>query len=239
MPKIKDKAIEVAPVVVVAKKESDIPEGLNQTFKGADGKTYKLKSVLGEGDWWETKGRGKLTLLTHEAVEKIAKIAGLYVIKYDLLVEPTVYNNMTVVMSPEIRDKDGNMLSPELGEASRDNLGSKGKSYPHAMAQKRAFDRTVLRGLGIRGLLSEDELPQDNKIDHPMENLSLDEQKVIAPLVTQLLLASTKVQLANFNRVMPEKKNELKLNDNQLDFVRRLYKKRIGDLEKVNWNEHE
>jgi hypothetical protein len=218
----------------MATKKQEYPEGLNQTFVGKDKKKYTLKSVLNDSDWWETKGEGAVTILKHEAVKKIARIAGYTVVRYDILISPTVYNNMTITVSPKIEDSKGEILPPEMGEASRDNLGGNGRRYPVAIAQKRAFDRTVLSALGISGVLSEDQLiEEDNK--PTMDNLSHKERKEIAPLINQLLLAKKKQDLAFFSKHMPEHKKKMELNEAQIDYIKKLYKKRLAELQKVNF----
>lgn len=211
-------------------KKIEIPEGLNQTFKDRNGKKKVLKDFLNEGDWWETKGRNKMTMLKHDAVKKLAEIAGYRVIKYDILTQPTVYNNMECVMSIEMVDSKGNVLEPEIGEANRNNLGSMGKRNPMNMAQKRAYDRTVLFNLGIKGILSDEEIPQDDENgEKTMENLTHDEKKTIAPLINQLLLAKTKANIAYFDTMMKNGEAK-KYNEQQLDYLRKFRFKRLQEI---------
>lgn len=219
----------------MVKKTNNIPEGLNQKFIGRDKKHHKLKDVLSDGDWWETTGKEKTVLLKHDAVKKIAKIAGYKVTKYEVVIQPTIYNNMTISVLPTVLDSNGELVQPEMGEASRDNLGSNGKRFPLSIAQKRAFDRTVLSGLGISGVLSEDQLPDEDKEKSKMDNLTHEEKKTIAPLITQLMLAKKKTEFAYFSKNMPENKTKLALNEEQVTYIKKLYQKRLAEIQKVNF----
>lgn len=213
------------------KKES--PAGLNQKFKGKDGKLHTLKSVLKDGDWWETNGRNKMTMLTHDAVKRIANKAGFVVVDYSVLTQPTIYNNMECVIMVEMQDKDGNKLEPELGEANRNNLGRMGNRNPMNMTQKRAYDRTVLFNLGITGILSDEEIPKDDETrEKTMENLTHEERQKIAPLISQLMLAKTKINLAYFDKAMPENKKKMELNEEQVEYIKKLYMKRLVEIGK-------
>ena len=210
-------------------KKEEIPEGLNQKFKMANGKMTTLAKGLKDKDWWQTTGKVKRTILTHNAVKHIADVAGIGKDpEYTVLTQPSAYNNYQYTMQCKIcRGKD---CVTEIGEANRNNLGIKGRANPANMAQKRAYDRAVLRLLGINGLLSEEELQDNEEEEKPMDELSHDEKKKIAPLINKLLLAKTKDNLADFNKEMKTKANTL--NDVELGYLRKLYKKKVAELTK-------
>jgi hypothetical protein len=209
-------------------------EGLQQTFTLADGKTATLHSVLTDKDFWQTNGRVKRVILTHDAVKKIADLAGVAKsVQYQILTQPDAYNNYQYTIQASvcmIKDKDN--CANEIGEANRSNLGTKGRGNPANMAQKRAYDRAVFRLLGITGMLSEEELT-DNEIEEVMDGLTHDDKKKIAPVVNQLLLATTKDHFILFNRMMKEKAKDF--NDACLDYLRKLYKKRLAETQKTSF----
>ena len=259
------------------KEKLEIPDGLKQSFKMANGKMTTLEKGLKEGDWWISKGRAKKTILTHGAVQKIADVAGVSKdVQYTVLTQPDAYNNYQytiqakvcrMVPEKELRTQELGILKmrdekktleqigqeygctrnkimeicerienpkmkqecvTEIGEANRSNLGSKGRANPANMAQKRAYDRCVFRLLGISGLLSEEELSDEDEEETKMENLSQDEVKKIAPLINKLLTAKTPENLNDFNKEMKEKAKDY--NPAQLEYLRKLYGKRVGEL---------
>lgn len=212
----------------------ELMEGLSQEFTDSKEKKYKLFQVLTEKEVWQTNGRVKRTMITHDGVKKIADkadVAKAY--KINILTQPDAYNNYQYTMEVTVcrigKEED---CANALGEANRSNLGSKGRGNPANMAEKRAYDRAVFRLLGITGLLSEEEL-SDSETQENMESLSPEDQKIIAPIVNQLLLATSKEHLIIFNNNM--KKDSYKLNPEQLDYLRKLYKKKVGEISKVSF----
>lgn len=226
--KIKVEKIEVAELPLDPK----LVDGLQQVVQLADGKFVPLSEILTSKDFWQTKGKIKRTILTHDCVKKIADMAGVRKeVKYTVLTQPDAYNNYQYTIMAEVCMENGRCAT-EIGESNRNNLGSKGRSNPANMAQKRAYDRAVLRLLGITGLLSEEELADDEQ-EETMENLSPEDSKVIAPIINQLLLAKTDAQLSKFNTDM--KKRAAELNKEQLDYLRKLYKKQVAQIAKTKF----
>ena len=217
----------------VAEKEKLVFKS-DQTFESKDGKIIKLSTFLKEGDWWEQKGRGKKSqVLTHDAVKKIANEAGLKQIAYTVLTQPEATNNYQYLLQVVLVNANNEPFI-DLGETNRSNLGNRGRNYPAMMAQKRAFDRAVFSATGITGLLSEEELTQEE--EEKMETLTMDEQKGIAKMVNQITLAKTKENLYQFNRDMKAMAQNGTLgdySDKQLDYLRSLYQKKIGQLQKT------
>lgn len=214
-------------------KKKKIPEGLEQKIKTAQGKFIKLISILTPKEVWETSGNTKRTIITHDGIKKIADTAGVNKDpEYVVLTQPDVYNNYQYTIQVKICRK--NECVTEIGEANRGNLGSKGRNNPANMAQKRAFDRAVLRLLGITGILSEEELSDDEDYNKKeMDNLTHEDRRKIAPAVNQLLLAKSKNDMIAFDRKM--KTEAKKYESNQLDYIRRLYQKRLGELQRVSF----
>lgn len=213
----------------VEKIEPDL-SGLEQSFTDKNGNTILLKDLLTKEDWWEMKGRkGSKVILTHDGVKKIADTAGILTNpKYDILTQPNFQNNYQYLIQVTICDASGRCTT-ELGESNRSNLSSRGRGNPANMAQKRAYDRAVFRHVGITGLLGEDEL-EDAETPKDMEKLSEDEQQQIVPFVNDLLLAKNKADLTKFQTKMKSAKSGL--NDNQLDYLRKLFKKKLAEQAK-------
>ncbi len=215
------------------KEEKKFP-GLEQQFLNSEGGWTQLQMILVEGDWWEQKGKEKTTIiLTHEAVQKIAKQAGFVCEDYTIKTQPDVYNNYQLTVQAVIKDKNGNLLEPQWGESNRNNLGSRGRSNPANMAQKRAYDRTVLKALGISGMLSEEELA-DNK-EEDMENLTDDEKKVLAPILNKIILVKSKEQLSSVNTTIKQDLKKITLNEAQLTYLRKFFMKKSGELAKLKF----
>lgn len=214
-------------------KNEVLKDGLDQQFIAKDSTIVKLREFLKPSDTWELKKRGsKLTIVSHEAVQKIADKAGISAnVKYRILIEPHVNNNHTIVVEATVTD-DLLRSTNECGESNRSNLGAKGRTNPFNMAQKRAYDRAVFRHLGISGLLGEDELPDEeekNNDKYPMfENLNDDQKKQIVPVWNKLLGSKTPAEL---NKIGTEiKKMSKMLNSDQLEHLRNQFRKQYKKL---------
>jgi hypothetical protein len=213
-------------------KPKEIPEGLKQSFKKADGTVTTLEKGLSEKDWWISKGRTKKLILTHSAVQKVADTAGVSKdVQYTILTQPDAYNNYQYTIQAKVCK--GKECVTELGEANRSNLGNKGRANPANMAQKRAYDRCVFRLLGISGLLSEEELSDEDEEENKMDGLTIEETKAIAPLINKILLSKTKENMNDFNKEMKVKAKDC--NPAQLGYLRKLYSKKVAELTKVGF----
>lgn len=203
--------------------------GLDQSFVNRLGQQMILKNFLTEKDWYELKSKKRVVhILTHDAVKKIAKEAGITTTpEYSILVQPSTTNNYTFLIQVRITDHMGRQTI-DLGESSRSNLGTKGRSNPANMAQKRAFDRAVFTHLGITGLLGEDELP-DEEDPTEMDKLTPEESQAIAPLINKLFATTNKQLLSAFNSVMKKEKD--KYTENQVNVLRGLYKKKLAEMQ--------
>ena len=226
---------EEKPVRIKKDKPAKIPgsemDGLNQTFKSVAGNPIKLKDFLTESDWWTLKTRSSFVyIVLHDAVKKIAREAGINTDpEYSIMIPPSVNNNYTTVMQVKICDSTGKCTT-DIGEVSRDNLGSRGRNNPVNMAQKRAFDRAVFNHLGITGLLGEDEIQEDeekNTMDD-FESLPDEEKKIIAPLLNQIFAAKIKPDLMKFKAEMVKQK--VGLNEAQLSVLRKRWTKKLAEL---------
>ena len=226
------KQVELKKTAKVKEEKKKIPEGLSQTFKTSAGKTIKLIQVLSPDDVWETKGRVVRTIVTHDGVKKIAERAGISKdIQYTVLTQPSAMNAYQYTMQARI--SRGKEFATGVGESNRNNLGTKGRNNPGNMTEKRAYDRAVFNMLGITGLLAEEELSDEEVNETNMEGLSHDEKKHIAPAINQLLLAKTEKDLIVFSNKM--KVEAAKLSENEVGYLRKLYRKRVGEIKKMSF----
>ena len=218
------------------KEKVEVPEGLKQKFKSSEGKLVTIESCLIGTEWWISKGRIKRTILIHDGVKRIADAAGVSKdVQYTILTQPTAYNNYQYTIQARIcKDKE---CVTEIGEANRNNLGGKGRNNPANMCQKRAYDRCVFRLLGITGLLSEEELSDEDEEETKMDGLSHEERKEIAPFLNKLLLAKTNENLNDFNKMMQQRAITLTpiLKDTQLSYLRKMYQKKVAELQGVEF----
>lgn len=215
-----------------SKKIQALPQlvGLDQIFVDKKGKAVQLKQILSSDDWWEMKNRkNSKIIITHDAIKKIADIAGILTNpQYSILTQPNYQNNYQYLIQATICDVH-DRCTTELGESNRSNLSSRGRGNPANMAQKRAYDRAVLRHVGITGLLGEDEL-EDIEPSKDMEKLTEESQQAIVPYVNDILLAKNKTDFTKFQVQM--KKVKSTLQEDQLEYLRKLFKKRLAETSK-------
>ena len=205
-------------------------EGLEQTVKGT-----ALYKIIKPEHVWQTKGKVKRTIITHDGVKRIADFAKVSKeVYYTVLTQPDAYNNYQYTIQAKvcIQGKHDDCAT-EIGEANRSNLGTKGRSNPANMAEKRAYDRAVFRLLGITGILSEEELSDEDSEEDDMHGLSHNGLKEIAPLINQITLAANKSDLIAFNNMM--KSSVSNYQPDQLNYLREFYKKKLADLQKTSF----
>lgn len=207
--------------------EIDITAGLEQCFVDKKGNDVMLLKFLKKEEWWTLKKRDRISvILTHDGVKRIADAAGILG-NYDIkvLTDPNPGNNNQYWVQITICDGDGRCTT-ETGESNRGNLGSRGRNNPANMAQKRGYDRAVLRHLGINGLLGEDDIDEDK--EENMKTLSPEEAKTIAPLINELLAVKKKADIDAFNKKMKQLAPTFK--EEQLSVLRNLRDKQQGAL---------
>ena len=213
-------------------KENKVPyEGLEQTVNGK-----ALHKIISPNHVWQTKGRIKKTIITHDGVKVIADYAKVSKdVQYTVLTQPDAYNNYQYTIQAKVCIKGkSDDCATEMGEANRSNVGSRGRANPANMAEKRAYDRAVFRLLGITGILSEEELSdEDNEEENNMHGLSHNSLKKIAPLINQINLAKNKDDMVHFNRMMKDKAEGF--DEDQLTYLRGFYKKHLAELQKTSF----
>ena len=209
-----------------------LKEKIKQQFKTKDDRFIKLKDFLKEGDWWEIKKRNSVaTVILHDAVKRIADEAGISRnVDYTLLQGPDSSDRLRYVMQAKITN-NGKDFTVELGETNKDNLSNRGRANPANMAQKRAYDRAVFRHLEITGILSEEEIVEDNNQKKEMNKLTYEEQQVLAPIINVILLSKTKKDLETFRVRMRAEAS--KYPANQLQVLRGLWLEQFKKVQKT------
>ncbi len=141
------------------------------------GKKYNLDPKI---DFWKHQQSGKW-IVTHDAVEKIAVIEDITLAWNAVTGEPL----MTVIESGEslficrVTMQKGNRYITTFGEASPKNCQSR---YLAAMAEKRAYDRAILKMINAYqyGIYSEEEADTFSKD----KNIAKVKSKKAEPLLT-------------------------------------------------------
>jgi len=108
---------------------------------------------------WDCRGTW---VMYHRFIEQAGAENGI-VYSYDEI-ETNSANGIVCVKCTAVLDKgnDKKVQVVSYGEASPKNV--KASAYPYAMAEKRAYDRCVLKLLGLHGFVySEDEMPDEVK----------------------------------------------------------------------------
>jgi len=140
-------------------------------------KKYELDQKDDQGQYkalWDCHGSW---VMYHRYIELAGAKNGIKY-KFDEI-ETNSANGIVCVKCTAVLDKgnDKKVQVVSYGEASPKNV--KASTYPYAMAEKRAYDRCVLKLLGLHGFVySEDELPDDviaknkaNKLDNNIKIL--------------------------------------------------------------------
>jgi len=119
---------------------------------------------------WNCHGTG---IMLHKYCEEIGARAGVEVIEY--ITEKIEGDNVVIKCHAKMNDKS--VFS--YGESSPKNSKN---AYPVAMAEKRAFDRCVLKLVGLHGhIYAMDEMPDTDRIE---ENLKV-ETKTFKPTIAK------------------------------------------------------
>jgi hypothetical protein len=209
--------------IIKPKLPPNLSQGLEQSFENKDGKKIKLSNFLSEHDWWELKkSQNMLSIVTHDAVKKIADAAGILTdVQYSILTQPSTENNGQYTWQARIVDSKGRATT-EIGEVSRSNIGNRGRANPGNMAQKRAYDRAVFRHLGITGLLGEDELSDSEEDTKQMDKLSHEERKALVPFINKIIAVKGPKDLRG---IQVEIKLHVKeYNESQLEVLRTVFR---------------
>jgi len=225
------------------KKVLEIPSIL---FLDKENISQDLNKVLDETDYWSNSNRsGTSWIISHRGVEKLAKLAGIKPqinTRFEMEVEPTYSNAMTnqfvAKMTCEAKDltfdtkcihgSDCEFFSS--GEASRLNTGARGGSYMRIMAEKRAYDRGVLRHLGLNdgvNIYSEEEAESfaaESDKSKPLDDVI----EKHAVLLNKILNSRTSVDLIVIGKEINAAKADY--TKEELDYIRTIWSRRNGEL---------
>jgi hypothetical protein len=141
-------------------------------------KKYELDTKNDQGEYkalWDCHGTW---VMYHRYIEQAGASNG---IKYKFEeIETNSANGIVVVKCTAVLDKgnDKKVQVVSYGESSPKNTKN---SYPYAMAEKRAYDRCVLKLLGLHGFVySEDEMPDEVKAKGKLSKLD-NNVKILKP----------------------------------------------------------
>ena len=141
-------------------------------------KKYELDTKNDQGEYkalWDCHGTW---VMYHRYIEQAGAANG---IKYKFEeIETNSANGIVVVKCTAVLDKgnDKKVQVVSYGESSPKNTKN---SYPYAMAEKRAYDRCVLKLLGLHGFVySEDEMPDEVKAKGKLSKLD-NNVKILKP----------------------------------------------------------
>ena len=141
-------------------------------------KKYELDVKNDQGEYkalWDCHGTW---VMYHRYIEQAGAANG---IKYKFEeIETNSANGIVVVKCTAVLDKgnDKKVQVVSYGESSPKNTKN---SYPYAMAEKRAYDRCVLKLLGLHGFVySEDEMPDEVKAKGKLSKLD-NNVKILKP----------------------------------------------------------
>ena len=209
------------------------------------GKEIPIKNIIKSEDTWvkeNKRTKAQKRIISNLGVQKLAKAAGIemnYKVKESQMTIPKPENSFLHIVEITIRchatakaknDAPGCLHDPystELtmtGEADLKNTG-KGGTYLRMMAEKRGYDRAVLRHLGVMGVLSEVEASalESDEEKQKVDVIEPDDLKKIVDLVNGILMSKTKDELIEVGNIIKTTKESY--NDTQIAYLRELYKK--------------
>lgn len=116
-----------------------------------------LSPIVDEGAVWNCHGT---PVILHKALERIADHKGIF---FDApqVIEADSLNKVAVIC---VTGHDGDNKAWSIGEAAPTNNKN---DYPHAMAEKRAKDRVILKLIGASGFVYSEEEADDFKQSRP------------------------------------------------------------------------
>lgn len=212
----------------------------NLKFVSITGNVVLLKDAVDPKDTWmleKKKEKKAIRILSNLAVRKIAKVAGIrtqYAVKESEHIIPKPENSMLHIVEVTIECmagiKEGGCFHDPFdrkltmtGEASKLNTG-RGKDYLRSMAEKRGYDRAVLRHLDLDGVYSEEEaIAFEDEDKQKLDIISAEDLEKISEQINKILDVKNGSDLKKVGdeiRLASEKYNE-----SQLAFLREQYQK--------------
>jgi len=159
------------------------------------------KYEIEKDDLWYHKQSGK-KIISHSTIMRLARESGYKALKSELEVAPSNLNNMTIVYDCSIQSPEPQEIFHAKGEASDRNCPerSPGYSYLASMAEKRGFDRALLRAWGWDDMYSEveaedfyNEKPSRSESKREVEKEAEKEEEEEEDTITDLVFYLRKV----------------------------------------------
>ena len=227
----------------IVKKEEKIVEEkiIESIFLNSKGKEIRVSDIICKDDCWFLK-RANRWVLAHNGVQKLAKVAGIlekYLVS-DPIVQPSYENELEylfrVTILCDAGRKDHKCLHGEaetamLGEANKVSAPNRGRGYLAIMAEKRGYDRAVLKHLGLVNVYSEVEADEFEKEDNEQENLKRDEFEGISDDVNKIINSKGTDDLKKIFPIM--KKKIIIYNPKQQEYLRKLFAKQVAKYAKT------
>ena len=116
-----------------------------------------LSPIVDEGAVWNCHGT---PVILHKALERIADHKGI-IFDAPKIIDSDSLNKVAVIC---VTGYDGDNKAWSIGEAAPTNNKN---DYPHAMAEKRAKDRVILKLIGASGFVYSEEEADDFKQSRP------------------------------------------------------------------------
>lgn len=171
------------------KKETVTVDSSEQTFLNKEGNHVKLLDFLRPDEIWEKEDKRtendrvtitKKKILLKDAVNRLAKEAGVYYFDKVVLHTPTIENNdlhaydVTIYCNALKKDDfciHGYYKTTMVGASSNLNTRNINMKHKDANAEKRGFVRAVVTHLGLKGIYGDEEFDEERvdttKIDKP------------------------------------------------------------------------
>lgn len=222
---------------------------LEGSFFDEEARKVFLKDVLSEDDCWQLKN--KKWILSHKAVQKIAKLAGIsknYEVEESETITPTYKNELEHIVRLTIhcnaasgRSKgcihDSERDLTITGEANKVNTPVRGRGYLRKMAEKRAYDIAVLTHLELYSTMSsEDESEEfesaETKAAQPNESISNVEIESLKEEINILVGATDKKKLKEAALKIRELRKTKNYNATQMSFLKELHARQVQSVDK-------
>ena len=226
----------------MAKKLDESPvNAIDAKFLSADGSEVNVKDLITQEECWYLK-REKKWVLTHNAIKKIARVAGIspnYEVK-ESEIKPSYENELEHIVRVTIRCNANSGLNNlcvhrqerELtvtGEANRISAPNRGRGYLRKMAEKRAYDIAVLEHIGIYSSIFSEEEAEGFSKDEEDKGLmpGTIEFEDISQLVNDIVNAPDTKELTKIG--MKIKKDLDTFSENQVLYLRKIFKKQYAE----------
>lgn len=216
----------------------------DNTFVDCTGKKVNLKDVITEKECWYAK-REKKWILTHQAIKKIASVAGIshnYNVEESSNISPSYINELEHIVRVTIKCTaltdngcvHGNETTMTVtGEANRISTPTRGRGYLRKMAEKRAFDIAVLEHVGLySSVYSEEESEKYEQKQEPTIMPCTPEFEAITTELNAILSATTTVQLKKIGKKIKAGIKVGKYSVLQIDYLRIIYANEYGKKNK-------